>query len=476
MKTLITVLKSIFIPFSAFAFLIFGFAACFCSGIIEFFVLSKLLAVPGLNINSDNWAALLVLILEGSKLTLHFYGAALNKKNLHIDEFNVKSRQRLIVAVKNTLVILSLVCSLICIVNVLYYDHDQKIEQEISNVNTNCDKKLKTETTALVKKKNSQIKNGLSTLESEAEHISYLQKQLENVIKQIEIEIYINKRGDLQEEAQRIRDDLNNSQNTYYTHKQGIEKKAESVYNKELKKLESLYGPNGSERITNMDSLPPEIMRKGDNTYLSNFLLSLTRTFGKEGYSRKTYFFFSICLALAVSIILELCISLSQMLLTISVDSFLKILGELPQIEKGKFFVQTAIWLMFSILIATSIYLISSIILDTAISGKMIRTALISYGITFILLNIVIPEPKNDGVLLSLLESNLDSQKVSLIKSLQTTFFQAFIPSALSFIIFTIVGFLTDGNLNYNDFNSIAIAIGGLFANSVKFQKCEFTF
>lgn len=72
MKTIIIILKNIFMPFSAFTFLFLGLLASFCSGIVEWYVLREILKIADLGINADVWTALIVLILEGSKLTLHF--------------------------------------------------------------------------------------------------------------------------------------------------------------------------------------------------------------------------------------------------------------------------------------------------------------------------------------------------------------------------------------------------------------------
>ena len=121
MKTVVIMLKHVFIPLSAFAFLVLGLLACFCSALIEFFVLREILAIPGMKLNADTWAALLVLILEGSKLTLHFYGESLKKTSIEQDipDFDVSSKRSLICFLKNGLVVFSLICSIICMVNAI---------------------------------------------------------------------------------------------------------------------------------------------------------------------------------------------------------------------------------------------------------------------------------------------------------------------------------------------------------------------
>ena len=108
---------------------------------------------------------------------------------------------------------------------------------------------------------------------------------------------------------------------------------AQEEYEAEYTKLEEKYGNSGTERVTATD---PKALMAGDNSYLSNFLNAFTKTFLGTGYSRAAYFLCTLFISLIVAIVLELCISISQMLLTIKAESFVKIIGEIPKIEKRK--------------------------------------------------------------------------------------------------------------------------------------------
>lgn len=363
---------------------------------------------------------------------------------------------------------------MICFVNVLYDDHDIKVQKKVQTINAECDKKLAEETAKLLKNKEIQIDAGLTALQNEKDNITYLQTTMTEIENQIKAEPYKKKRSDLQKEAAALRTDISDALAAYTTHVEKLQQSAEETYLAEIDKITNKYGATGSERIIDMSALPPEIMQEGDNSYLRNFLLSIANTFGFSSYNRGIYFIVAILFSLTVSLILEWCISLSQTLLTISVDSFTKIIGEIPKITQGKKFVQGCVWLLFSILITTSVYLVITCILHTTIQPANIKNALLTYGITIILLNALIPKPKQNGSLTPLLIP--DAEKQTQIETIRNILFEAFIPAALSFIIFMLIGFIFNGKFTYTDFNSIAVAAGGLCANALKYKQCEFSF
>mgnify|MGYP000031426026 CR=1 FL=1 len=471
MKTLVSVLKNIFTPFSAFAFLLLGLLACFCSAMIEVFVLKELLEVPGLGINAKSWAILIVLVLEGSKFTLHFYAEALKRRGLseEIDDFDIEKKRKLIVGVKNSLVVLSLVCSMICMVNILYNNNDEKIDAYIQENSAYCDEKLLEGTQELEEKRESRTEELLSIYASEQESINLQRDNLETILDMIANEVYINRRQDLQEEAEAVRSQIEQAENTYTIHKEEAQMTAQEEYEAEYTKLEEKYGNSGTERVTATD---PKALMAGDNSYLSNFLNAFTKTFLGTGYSRAAYFLCTLFISLIVAIVLELCISISQMLLTIKAESFVKIIGEIPKIEKGKEAVRLVIWLMFSVLIATAVYCIASIILQNHINGEQTAMALVTYIVTILLINALIPKKQSEGVLNYLSEKN---EKVKpLFTSLSNIISDVLIPAAISFVGYMLIGFAFHGDFIYGDMTGLAIAIGGAFSKLLKFEQCEF--
>lgn len=160
------------------------------------------------------------------------------------------------------------------------------------------------------------------------------------------------------------------------------------------------------------------------------------------------------------------------MLLTIKAESFLKIIGEIPKIEKGKEAVRLVIWLMFSVLIATAVYCIASIILQNHINGEQTAMALITYIITVLLINALIPKKQSEGVLNYLSEKN--ERVKPLFKGLSNVISDALIPAAISFVGYLLIGFAFHGNFVYGDMTGLAIAIGGAFSKILKFDQCDF--
>lgn len=308
MKTLVSVLKNIFTPFSAFAFLLLGLLACVCSAMIEVFVLKELLEVPGLGIDAKSWAILIVLVLEGSKFTLHFYAEALKKRGLSekVDDFDVGKKRKMIVGVKNSLVILSLACSIICMVNILYNNNDEKIEAYIQENAAYCDEKLSEGTQNLENKREKRREELTAIYATEKDSIDAQKENLNAILEMIANEVYINRRQDLQEEAEAMRAQIEQAETTYMQHIDAAEDTAQMEYEEEYAKLEERYGINGTERVTEAD---PDVLMAGDNTYLSDFLNAFTKTFFGTGYSRATYFVCALFLSLIIAIVLELCIS-----------------------------------------------------------------------------------------------------------------------------------------------------------------------
>lgn len=471
MKTLVTILKSIFTPFSAFAFLLLGLLACFVSGTIEMFVLREILNVPGLGINATSWAILVVLVLEGSKFTLHFYAEALKRRGLEkeIDDFDIKKKRKLIERVKNSLVVLSLVCSLICIVNILYNDNDKKIEEYVQERDVYCDGKLEEGIQELEKKiaawRNNQYSK-YATMEKDIADQETVLAELEEVIKN---EVYIHRRQDLQEEAESMRTQIATQKETYQQYRDAVDAASDKKYEEEYAILEAKYGDNGTERVKETD---PAVLMEGDNPYLSGFLNAFTQTFLGTGYNRITYFICTIFISLIVAVVLELCINISQSLLTIKAESFVKIIGEMPKLEKGKKVVHLVVWLMFSVLIATAMYCIASIVLYQNIDGEEIIMALFTYSMTILLINELIPKSKfNKGLNCSEKEK---SKVMSVLAGLSGAISDVLIPAAISFVGYMLIGFAFRGDFVYGDMSGLAIAIGGAFSKVLRYNQCEF--
>ena len=50
----------------------------------------------------------------------------------------------------------------------------------------------------------------------------------------------------------------------------------------------------------------------------------------------------------------------------------------------------------------------------------------------------------------------------------------AFVPAAVAFVVYFLLGFLIDGANHFGDMAGFAIAIGGTAAKAIRFDQCDF--
>ncbi len=466
MEFIVSVLKRIFMFVSAFAFLLIGFLACFCSGVIEFYVLREFVSLPGNAVNNDAWAVLIVFILEGTKFTLHFYAEALERKELEdkIEDFDVTVKRKSVCRIKNTLAVLSAVCSIICFTN-MFYDNIDERREAFAEVNASeCDQILKDRKTQLLEERQQYIEEEKGNYEYITNQIMNLENKHNNLLTEIGKEVYINRRKSLQEEADKVTQQIEGLRENYDAYIKDIIAKADEQYEQGISEAESLYGENGTERLKK-DSA--EVAAETDNPYLRNFLLAISTTlFGKE-YSSMAYFLFTMAVAVFIAVFLEKCISISQSLLCIRVESFLAIIGEMPPLRKGKALVNMLLSLIFTILMSTAAYLIMCITVGHTMSKEQILMAMITYAMVFVIINAI--KVKKVSVPLQ----NVP-KKERVVNSIGKYLIDLAVPAALAFVGNIIIGFLWKGNFSYGDLNGLAIAIGGIVAQKTKYSEMEF--
>lgn len=470
MKTFVTVLKSIFTSFSAVAFLFIGLLASFCSAAIEWYVLKEILSVPGWNISAGDWAGLVILILEGTKFVLHFYNEAFKRQDLNetITEFYVKKKRRIIVAVKNGLTIFSLICSMICVTNILYHNNQAKIESYVQEKNAECDRILNEKISQLEEKRKTREDECIARYDDEKKEIKQQRKILKRLQEQISEEVYSVRRQDLQEEADAMRAQIRKMRKEYAAHIQEAQQRVKEEYDQERASIETVYGPNGSARASDTDV---EAVQEGDNPYLRTFLLAITQTFFGTGYSREAYFLCTLFISLVVAAALEYCIMISQSLLTMKSGSFMAIIGEMPRVEGGKKAVCFGVWLLTSVFLSTAIYFIASIILQSEPGTKEVLLAMFTYAGTTLLFNAFMPRQKTN-LLADMSKKNKRTEYAYHI--IEKVIIDAFVPAAVAFVVYFLLGFLIDGANHFGDMAGFAIAIGGTAAKAIRFDQCDF--
>ena len=377
----------------------------------------------------------------------------------------------MVVIAKNALVVLSLICSMICMINVLYDQNAEKMQVAMEENNKLCDEKWDAELADLDTWKEEEIQRATGLYDNELNYINTLQDELNQLNDQIRQEIYINKRGDLQNEAEKIRLEVKELNESYNSKIDSISKDVEEEYDIRRSEIEEQYGETGNKRLTSND---PEIQIEGDNEYLSNFLLAITQTFFQSYYSRTTYFICAIIISMIISVVLELCISISQMLLTLSVEEFMILIGKVPKIEKGQKVVQVSVWLMFSILVTTSAYLVASIVLNVNIDQCNIKIALLTYAATILMINVLTPHIQKRKGMKDVLNKHPKTKTV--VQGIDEMLMEAFVPAAVSFVGYILIGIIFEGEFTFGDMNGLAIAIGGCFSKIIKYNECAFAF
>lgn len=468
MQNFIIGLKLVFTMVSAILFPVIGLMACFCSAIIEYFVFKELLVFPGIGFNSSSWAALLVFVLEGAKFTLHFYESAFNKSGLEqeISDINIVHKRKQIALVKKMLISLSLVCSVIYMINVMYTDSSQSTEKIINEHNKECDYKFEEEKKVIENDRTKELEQTPRSLSFLKEELERKEQNRDILTNDLENERLQTKRADIQEELDKTREEIKELEAKILTEEKEFTNKVNEKYDKKIEELEKEYGPNGTQR---WNTISDEILLETDNAYLKNFLLAFTRTlFGNE-YNRFEYFICTLVIGIIIAVVLEYCISISQMLLSINVENLYKILGEFPPLTYGRRLVRILVWLMSSVLLNTAVYFMISIILQINAESDSIVMALLSYIMTIILVNIFVPKYTQDTQ-----NSVKNSRNLLNFSKLRKIFFNSIIPASMAFVGYMLIGFIFNGDFVYGDLNGLAIACGGLFAKSIKYEDCIF--
>ena len=468
MKSLVVIIKSIFVPISAFLFLAIGFLACFFSGVVEYNVLKELLAMPegsSTLINASFWPVILVMVLEGSKFTLHFYYTSLKRKKVKDSLKNEECSENLekvVKWVKNALVIVSFACTIIFVTNVFFGDNGKSEIAARKNIETKCDEELKNIKENLEIQKIEKKQAAKDLLTNEKQRIDNLYEQLGQIQANIAASTSKNARQYLQEEADTLREQIGNKEKVYNSNLQKEYNNIDTWYDAELTSAEKKYGPDGTARQVAESDFEAEAM--GDNPYLYTFLKAITKTLFQEGYSRMTYFLCVILLSVTISALLEACISISQSLLTLNVDTFYEILGEIPITEAEHIIVKRVTWLIFSIICLLATYIITSICLNINVSRMQVIMAIITYVVTLLFMDFSWTSQNSK-------KKPTEEQLLPLWKKIFEVLPDTLISGLIAFSGYVLLGFLFDGNFAYGDLNSLAITLGGMMARFFRRDK-----
>ncbi len=367
MKNIIVFLRHVVTPLIFCLFLVLGLTAAMLSGVIEYSVIKELFASSDANGYSFYTPLIIVIVLEGLKLFLHYAVPAhgrIGDTGIHI---RIKS------ITKYVLVLFSLLCTVIYVSNSLYTPEAVKsstetmieqIELEYQTKLDNSIKGIENETIAYIENEKDKV-----------ESVRLELNQLTPVYRpRIAYDNYI-------KEKQRLETKLDEAEKEY-------ELAYEDIMSQKEAKILQAKETNSIDMQKEIDAVFEDFnyVSSGDNSYLSSALTFMVSVLGYDEYNRTSYYLCVLGIALIVSLVLELAISFAQFYLSLNEDKLKALFDENGTIDESlkkranlivKFVVQASVML--------SIYLIYQAFAETIMTSKGIISAFASYLISIIL-------------------------------------------------------------------------------------------
>ena len=366
MKSIIVFLRHVITPLIFGLFLVLGLTAALLSGVVEYHVIGDLLSNSDASTQNMYIPLIIVFVLEGLKVFLHYIIPAhrrIGDTGSHIFFKNVT---------KYVLVIFSLICTLVFVSNSLYNPR---------TVMSSIDNEIQT-----IEAKYSQLEeNGRATLKPDADpRVKNIEKKAESIRNQLDklTPVYRPQSAynNYVKEKNRLEGALEKAEQDYRNLYEIISKENETAFTHLQQSL-------STQKQAEIDTISNrfEYLSSGDNPYLSSAIAFFLSVFGRIEYSRTAYFLCVLCIALIISVILELTISFSFSYVATNGDKLIKLFSEeypIPTVFKAhankliKTIVQSSIML--------SIYLIYQSIADTKMTFYGIIYAFFSYFLSII--------------------------------------------------------------------------------------------
>ncbi len=299
MTTLISLIKGVITPLAVLLNLVIGVFAAILSGIIEYFVLYELFSkiiISGETRTSAILPLVIVLILEGSKLFLHFESKCFDLRAIDKSSKQLANNMN---KVKWFLVLFSFICTLFYTGNTLYHN-SVTVQSSIHS--------------AEIEAIETEYKNRIKECEDTA-------------IKNREDKVYAAKKSwyDAQK-ALNAWNEMNLSSDDFIAEKIRLENavtEARNSYNETLN--DSTYLDKIKSEVENLEKEKEEKIQtiisvssnEGDNEYIKTFLLLIFNTIlQKETYPSWVYFIVIILISTAFAGVLEAVIYMSQSLIS----------------------------------------------------------------------------------------------------------------------------------------------------------------
>ena len=456
MKFIIAVFKNVINPISAALMLLIGMLAAILSGVIEFFVLKDLFSRITLNGNEMELSFLplvIVIVLEGSKLFLHFGNSAI-KQNLPNDYENAQKFAETMNKIKICLIIFSFVCTVIFTCNFLYQNSSVVVkgaqEAAITEIDNRYDKEVENYTNRYWENIQRDVDSKKQEWVNASDELANLEPRLSP---RVVYERYLEEKAALEKKVEE----------KYAEYQVSLERLNTNVYEDE-------YFQNGiaaieTERVNEKSAAIENAyeLDGGDNEYIRTFLLFIFNSLlRKDTYPKVLYFIVALAISLVVAAILEAVIYFSQRLITMPSNELEKAFEADYEADSE---IKTRIKFITRVVIGASIsffvFLVYGLLKEIAMNKFELIAGLICSLLT-ILMSFALPKFSYDKTTIAEKKLPKTNKAFNILGEFMATEGKTMIIKAiLSFVCFIFLGILFEESIAEITVPAVGVAIGG---------------
>lgn len=377
MTFVIAVFRHIFTPLALVLAVLAGLLAAATSALIEYHVLQEWLRPEGTGLLF--LPLIIVVALEGTKLFLHFFGAALQQNGLTQSEQSLLSKFRdILPLIRNGLVIFSFICSMIFTANAFYYKSVTGESDELTAAREAISAEYDAQMAAENERAEAAYQQAIAAPEEQLRTATAYWESIEVVYTPLR-------------EYQRTLAEKEAAWEVVaecQTHLEAAEADARSEREARMEAARTQLDSWKEQELAELDSSVLGAVA-GDNTYLRNFLLFFSQTFFGKEYSRGAYFAWVILISLSISALLEGVILLSQYVISVPVSVLEQMSGSFSVSERERRKLTYVVQVAVSMMIALALFLIYGAVQELVYTGVDIGAAMVSTMITVLIPTVV---------------------------------------------------------------------------------------
>lgn len=386
MKLVISVFRHVLTPFAMIFAVIAGFLAAGVSALVEFFVLQQWLRPESKGLVFI--PLLVVIALEGVKLFLHFAEAAFEQNQFSDeDKASLQGFLSALPYIKWGLVGFSVVCTLIFTASSFYYKvpggETESIQQAKAEIEAEHDHDLQTVVDEADRVYQDKVNTAFIPVQAAQDYF--------DSITIVYTPWYEYERStEAKEAAQQA---LQAAQLEYIAAQDQANQERTAFVEAARQTLDS----RKNEELTKLEQSELALVA-GDNQYLSSFLLFFSHTFFGQSYTRASYYIWVVMISLALSVLLEGVISLSQRVITLPEGVLAAISKGTPIKEGEKEKATRFVRYLTNAFIALAVFLMYGGLMEVSYNNIQLGAALVCSLITALIPSAIFntTEPKAD--------------------------------------------------------------------------------